>query len=420
MFDLAKSSTFFEKMEAEHPTIVQNIEIVHDNCLALDEYYHRPKQFILSLNNLLRSLLFFIELSLKNSPQWLHGAVSEFRENNRDQYEILRELRNLSVHQKLIFPSESLVAGLFRIRSSKEYVLKLGLGDYTKPGSFSHAFGLQDTEEFFDDLLVFSSLAFMDLEHSALNECLGITRRWFYKPKGKKGEGKEGEVVEIYRLASTFSTALLDHICDRYATSVGSPCDKKFTRKMEEHNCVNTLLEIDLYPSLFNLWWEADDFEPLNYGVRVAKHSGRRYAASDEWYSAVYEGLTATPEAYRAELTKYRELSAEALQEKEHLADFVSFVSSNHWHFKRAYPNSFMNSPVKPHEVMRLQVAGKLLFEIARKNDAGRLEKAKAVLNEELQYIADALDGKRPPDPDAEGDVANGADEGKPSPQASS
>lgn len=43
MFQLEKSSLFFEGMAKEYPELVQNIEIVHENKMALDESYHTPK-----------------------------------------------------------------------------------------------------------------------------------------------------------------------------------------------------------------------------------------------------------------------------------------------------------------------------------------------------------------------------------------
>src|SRR5262245_20098607 len=98
MFELERSSLFFEQMASAHPTIVQNIEIVHENKTALNVSYHQPKHFILGLNNLLRSLLFFVEHSIKNSPGWLKNAVESFLSSNQDSYQKLRYLRNVSAH----------------------------------------------------------------------------------------------------------------------------------------------------------------------------------------------------------------------------------------------------------------------------------------------------------------------------------
>lgn len=93
MFELQRSSLFFEQLASAHPTIIQNIEIVHENKIALDVSYHQPKHFILGLNNLLRSLLFFVELSNKNSPDWLKQAVTSFLKERPDDYQKLRYLK---------------------------------------------------------------------------------------------------------------------------------------------------------------------------------------------------------------------------------------------------------------------------------------------------------------------------------------
>ena len=47
VFNLEKSSLFFEGMSKSHPELVQNIEIVHENRDSLDVSYHNPKLFIL-------------------------------------------------------------------------------------------------------------------------------------------------------------------------------------------------------------------------------------------------------------------------------------------------------------------------------------------------------------------------------------
>lgn len=54
-----------------------------------------------------------------------------------------------------------------------------------------------------------------------------------------------------------------------------------FYNPMKEFNCVNTLLEIDLYPSLFSEWWE-EEMSPLNYGVRLKKYAGESIKAYDD------------------------------------------------------------------------------------------------------------------------------------------
>jgi hypothetical protein len=302
MLDLARSSLFFERMDAEPPTVVQNSDIVNENT------YHQPKRFILSLNNLLRSLLFFFESSIKNPPDWLKAAATEFRDTHRKDYEILKYLRNVSAHQKLIFPAESLVGGLFRIYSDTDYKLKLGMGDHGKPGSYAPDMALKNTVDIFDDLLTYSSIVFMDLEHSAFAECLGIARCWFYKVDFKFNGKNVHEIIDVYGVTSSFSESLLDHVCSSFAQKEGLPFDKKFTVVRAEHNNVNTLLELDLYPSLFATWWE-EKIEPLNFGVRVDRVRGRAHQAADEYYSWVYDHLVKDPVEYDSMLSSLPALS---------------------------------------------------------------------------------------------------------------
>lgn len=390
MFDLEKSSVFFERMHVEYPAVVQNIDIVNENKLLLDSTYHQPKQFILSLNNLLRSLLFFLENSIKNSPTWLKASVTEFRDVNRKDYELLKYLRNVSAHQKLIFPAESLVNGLFRIYSKTDYKLKLGHGHHREPGSYAADFALKNTADIFDDFLTFSSIAFMDLEHCAFAECLGITRRWFYKADFKFDDEKIHEVIDVYKVTSSFSESLLDHVCTSFARNEGLVFDKKFTVLRAEHNNVNTLLELDLYPSLFSEWWE-EKIEPLNFGVRADRNRGRLHQAADEYYSWVYDHLVKEPAEYQSMLSKFARLEPDDIFSEEHLIDFLSFITNNHWHFKRAFPGGMMKSKITPSDVMTLQRFGRRLVDEYKTAKHCTIRGAKEQLNGQIAKIVSIL-----------------------------
>ena len=391
MFDLAKSSLFFERMDKQHPTLVQNIDIVNENKRLLDATYHQPKHFILTLNNLLRSLLFFVENSVKNTPEWLRASVSEFKQIRRKDYEMLRYLRNVSAHQKLIFPAESLVGGLFRIHSDTNYKLKLGLGDHKQPGTYAPDMALKNTADIFDDLLTFSSVVFMDIEHSAFGECLGITRRWFYKADYKFDDENVHEIIDVYAAASNFSESLLDHVCTAYARKEGLPFEKRFTVTRADHNNINTLLELDLYPSLFTSWWE-EEIEPLNFGVREDRYNGRKHQVADEYYSWVYNHLVTDAADYKAKLLKFASLAPDDALGEEHLVNFLSFITNNHWHFKKAFPNSFMKSKVSPSDIMMLQRFGRILLDEFRTGKRCTIASAKDTLNGQIRKISEKLD----------------------------
>lgn len=390
MFDLARSSPFFERMDLDYPTVVQNIDIVNENKRLLDSTYHQPKHFILSLNNLLRGLLFFVENSIKNSPSWLKASVTEFRDMRRKEYEMLKYLRNVSAHQKLIFPAESLVVGLFRVYSNTDYKLKLGHGNHREPVSYAPDLALKNTADIFHDLLTFPSIAFMDLEHCAFAECLGITRRWFYKTDYKFDEKNMHEVIDVYNVASSFSESLLDHVCTSFARDKGLLFDKKFTIVRAEHNNVNTLLELDLYPSLFSGWWD-EKIEPLNFGVRVERSRGRIHEVADEYYSWVYEHLVKNPAEYESMLSKFFDLEPDVIFAEEHLMEFLSFITNNHWHFKKAFPTGFMKSKVTPSDVMMLQRFGRTLVDEYKTGKYCTIKGAKDQLNTQIAKILAVL-----------------------------
>jgi hypothetical protein len=394
MFELQRSSVFFEQMASAHPTIVQNIEIVHENKTALDISYHQPKHFILGLNNLLRSLLFFIELSKKNSPDWLKKAVGSFIASNDDNYQKLCYLRNVSAHQKLIFPDESLVSGLYRIRSSRNYTLKFGFGDHNKPGSYAWDLALKDTAELFHDMLSFASITFIDLEHSSIGECLGITRRWFFKLKFKTDSKRYNEVVDVYQLASSFSAALLDDVCKAYAARLNVQYDHTFTMKLDDHNFINTLLEIDLFPGLFSEWWE-DECKPLNFGVRHKLTDGQMHDSSDRFHRWVYENLTPDASTYRASLERFAALEPKEILEKENFGDFLSFILTHHWHYKKVFGGGLGQSTITPSDVMHLQRAGNIFLEESRKGKECTIASSKDRLSQHIQQMIAKIDAEQ-------------------------
>lgn len=391
MFELQRSSLFFEHLAAAHPTIVQNIEIVHENQISLDASYHRPKHFILGLNNLLRSLLFFIELSNKNSPDWLKDEVSSFLEERQDDYQKLRYLRNVSAHQKLVLPEESLVSGLYRIRSNGNYTLKLGFGDHNKPGKYAWDLALKDTSDIFHDMLSFASITFMDLEHSALGECLGITRRWFFKVKFKTEQKRYDEEVDVYSLVSTFSSSLLDCVCKAYESYSEVKLDHSFSKQLGDHNFINTLLEVDLFPSLFTQWWEGE-CRPLNFGVRSESYEGQRHNSNDQLHSWIYENLTPNAEAYRAALEQFSASEPSSIFEQDNFGQFLSFVLTNHWHYKKAFGAGLRDTGISASDVMQLQRTGNILVEEFRKGKHCTIESTKQQLNQQIAKMLAKID----------------------------
>jgi hypothetical protein len=235
------------------------------------------------------------------------------------------------------------------------------MGDRNSPQEYSWDLAMKNTDEIFHDLLVFHSFTFMDLKHSALNECLGITRKWFVRVKFKNKNQQYDKTVDIYTLICDFSSKLLDSVCQSFAAEKRITFKSPFYYELKEFNCINTLLELDLYPSLFCEWWE-DEIRPLNYGIRVQKSWGERISQFDELHRESFNELCKSPEEYLAALTKYDTLSVDELLSEDNFSDFYSFVYLNHWHFKRSFKVNLMNTPIEPHEIMRLQRLGKVFI----------------------------------------------------------
>ncbi|MEP1384229.1 MAG: hypothetical protein ABJK64_10610 [Paraglaciecola sp.] len=387
MFELEKSSLFFEGMAKSLPELVQNIEIVHENKILLDISYHNPKKFILNLNNSLRSLFFFIEKAIKNSPPWLSSCVNLYRQENQKEYEILKKLRDVSAHQALVFPKESIITGLYRIKSSEDYLPKIGMGDLNSPGKYSWDLAMKNTDEIFYELLVFHSLVFMDLEHGEPGECLGITRKWFFHVKFKNKTTSYDETVDIYDLICKFSASLLDAVCSSYAKGVGIQFTTPFHYQMKEFNCINTLLEIDLYPSLFTKWW-GGEVKAMNFGVRMNRYQGDAIAAYDDIHNESYSKLCDSPEAYKKLLIKYRDMDPNDYFKESNIDEFYSFIYLNHWHYKNSIKFDLMNSSIQPSEIMHLQRLGKVFLAEHQKEKLCTIMSTSKDLREHLDVLS--------------------------------
>lgn len=393
MFEFETKSLFFEGFSRKHPSIVRNIEIVSENIKLIDASYHNPKLFMLNLNNLLRSILFFIENSLKNSPEWLKNSISNYRESNFREYEILKRLRDVSIHQDLILPDESIVTGLYRIYSQDKYRLKLGMGDHNSPRKYSFDLTLKNTDEIFHDMLVFENFAYMDLEHSSIGECLGITRKWFLKInfKNKHTGNKYNEVIDIYNLIYGFSTNMLDLVVKSYADDVGIEADVKFNKELAEHNYINTLLEIDIYPSLFSEWWEEPNIEPLSFGVNYNRRYGDQHMIRDYAHMESYKNLCTTPEQYKSLLLKYNNMPLEDIVSKDNYKSFVSFIYINHWHCKKALNCDGITSEIGAEDIMMLKRYGKIFLQENDKKKLCTILSSGEQLKAQLKLIADKI-----------------------------
>jgi hypothetical protein len=263
-----------------------------------------------------------------------------------------------------------------------------------KPGKYAWDLTLKNTNEIFHDMLAFASITFMDLEHSAIGECLGITRRWYFKIKFKTDSKRYNEVVDVYELASSFSASLLDHVCNAYAAELGVTFDHTFALKLEEHNFINTLLEIDLFPGLFSEWWE-EECQPLNFGVQMVRAEGRQHDASDQFHRWVFENLAPDVATYRSSMERLAAMEPKDIFEGDNFGDFLSFVLTNHWHYKNVFGGGLNKSPVTPFDVMQLQRAGSIFVEEYRKEKLCTISSTKKGLNDHIRRMLSKINAEQ-------------------------
>lgn len=205
-----KNDAIFHEMMNECPEVLLNIELLFENKLAVDKHYHYPKNFIVSCNNILSNVIFFVEFAKKAKSKylWLYNGISELLEKQNEIYVMLKSLRNSAVHTKLIIPEGAFTFGLYKSLNDSEYRYKIGLGDERVKNNVADSFLYMDTDELFHRFLSFHFLHFIDIDHSVLGECLGITRRWYYDTEYEYSGNKIRKTIDIYESINDFC----DHI----------------------------------------------------------------------------------------------------------------------------------------------------------------------------------------------------------------
>jgi hypothetical protein len=334
MLEFVSWSPFFRHLAKEFPQVALNIEMLFENKLAVDSHYHEPKQFVLAYNNLLGSLSLFVNTMTTLNCKPLKSATDGFVSALAEEYTILRRLRDLSAHQKLVVPQEAFAVGLYRIQSGTEYILKIGLGQLDRPIAVREAFFMKNTRDVFHQLLLLHFLTFIDLEHAVLGECLGITRKWYYKVDYKWNGRTVKRVVDIYDMATSFTTKLMDCACAAYAEYRSLRTPKPFFCRLPPYNFVNTLLEIDLYPNLFSQWW-GDNVEPSGFGSLIDYEIRRRIENQLGTYQDEYARLSTDLDAYRKNIDRFSNLDHTVLERPAEFDQFLGFIHLHHWHLMR-------------------------------------------------------------------------------------
>jgi len=330
MLEFPKSSSLFQSMSTEAPDILLNIEILFKNKLNLDRAYHEPDNFIIESNNIIRNLIFLTEVAKKNKYQWLNDTIETFKEEYNTDYVKLKEFRRLASHTELIISEGTFEFGLYKIMDNISYKLKIGMDNSTGKNKLQLHDVYKDTETIFHKLLMMHYLIFIDIKNRDKFECLGITRKWLAKIKLKNGNnGSKTQVVDIYHLISNYCDKLINCIMHAYGKT-NKIEHKEFRLHIASHyNYINTVLELDLYPTLFNKFWKGS-FEPLNWKYLVDFNIKKNIDIKRKAIERVYNEIPNSIDAYITLLNKYINVKIEDFGSQDEYNSYMSFISLHH------------------------------------------------------------------------------------------
>lgn len=323
------------KMAIDDAEVEFYLEVLFHNKLELARYYHNPNMFFMMCNNSISVIETFINRGQKQKGKndWYYEGVNSFIRDNNKYYQILRDLRNKTMHFEMIIPENAISFGLYRIKSDSSYIQKIGMGNDKRSNELPPFRLAQKSEVLFHDLLQMHYLFFIDIEHSALGECLGLTRRWFVNATYTEDKQKHKEKIDLYDFLSICYQYVFNSVCLAFSQKTGIEYTKMKLHESSEYNFVNTFLEIDLYPSLFKKWW-ATSGEPLNWGsildYRNAMEVNERIQVSEKVFSL----LPKTIDDYFNMLDKFKKIQIEDFKSQDDYNLFIYFVSVQHWFIK--------------------------------------------------------------------------------------
>lgn len=352
----SKSDELFREMATDSIDVLMNIELIFKNKLNLDKSFHEPAEFILESNNIVRNLAFLTEKATKSKSKylWLYDAITPFLKTHEKEFSILKSLRDKSMHQELIVSEGAFHFGLYKILSQTEYRLKIGLGDINQNKNVPLHYVYRNTESIFQELLLMHYLTYIDINHNDLGECLGVTRRWYiqaqYNDKEKKSHT---ETIDIYELISKYSHDLINAVIKAYSEHKKlKPYDFKI-HVSGECNFINTVLEIDLYPNLFNDFWEGD-FAPLNWKYFLEYHSVKNTLKRQEYIKKLYDEIPETVNEYLKLLDRYKNIKIEDFRDQESYNAYIRFITFPHW-----YINSYKSITLEVEKIYELYKVAK-------------------------------------------------------------
>jgi hypothetical protein len=280
IIDLLKVNPIYKKMSTASPQVLINMEILIENYFDLALNYHNPKRFILTYNNIIRNIFYFIDVSKKyplSKNIWLKDAMSNILDKNQENIIMHKKIRNMATHEKLIVPDDSSIEfGLYRIKSSSECILKIGMGNNDNRKVLNN-YLYMPTEIIFHKILFLHDVLFMDNEHTSISECLGVTRNWFaditYQYNGENKKRHINLFIEISKLIDILTNTIGEY----YANMLSEKYKPFLLYEHRGYNFINTVLEIDMYPELFKKWWGSTNIKPFNYSYLMEYEHNVKY-----------------------------------------------------------------------------------------------------------------------------------------------
>jgi len=383
--EFPKSEKVFKDMSVHALDVLLNLELLFKNKLNLDKVYHEPDNFIIECNNIIRNIAFVIEsgLKLKTKYPWLYEFLNDYRNNNSDQYYILKKIRDNSMHQELFISDGAIDFGLYRVMDQMNYKLKIGMGDLDKIGRMPKYYIYTETELFFQKLLTMHYYLFMDLEHSALWECLGVTRFWKAEVKFKdRNEKNRKEIIDIYVLITSTVSNLINGITEAYCKFRDMEFKKFNISDYSKYNFINTILEIDLYPLWFSRLW-GQSIKPLNWKYALEYNLVDKTIHRNDFIIKVYENLPDTRDELLKLLKRYKNIRIENFKDQSDYDKFISFILLPHFYFKNIGIEDILER-IDFDEIIKIQKMGEKFVEEINSHFDNIEDKVK---NEKLEMI---------------------------------
>lgn len=334
--DFPKKNKLYKHMADNAIDLLINLELLFKNKIRLDFSYHEPDDFILECNNLIRNAVFLVERNKKASEYpWLKKLIAQFLTTNSEDYAILKAVRNSSMHQQFMISKGLSEFGIYKITSPTEYSLKVGMGDFSLQPAIHPSYLYASTTSFFHNILFLHEALFMDIEHSTLNECLGVTRRWVCNVQYKIDGLKKRKDVDIYETVSMFVSDLFLGITESYSKEFEVENESILPlHRPSRYNNINTLLEVDLYPDFFSLQW-GGNIKPFNPSCYRDYRLQDQYTRRNEGYLSLIESLPTSTNELKQLLNLYTTIAIEDFNDQEEYNRYVSFITLPHLFTKR-------------------------------------------------------------------------------------